>query len=81
MRAIRGDRIAMIFQEPMSSLNPSLTVGHADRRAGERCTARCPGRGLREGQGDLLGKVRIPDAASRLQTWPHQYRAACASAP
>jgi ABC-type dipeptide/oligopeptide/nickel transport system ATPase component len=27
MRAIRGDRIAMIFQEPMSSLNPSLTVG------------------------------------------------------
>jgi oligopeptide transport system ATP-binding protein len=72
MRAIRGDRIAMIFQEPMSSLNPSLTVGlqiaepmnvHRGmpwKQAFERAKA-------------LLERVRIPDAGSRLQTWPHQY--------
>ncbi len=72
MRAIRGNRIAMIFQEPMSSLNPSLTVGlqiaepvnlHQGlgwARAYEAAKA-------------LLTRVRIPDAASRLHTWPHQY--------
>ena len=44
MRAIRGNRIAMIFQEPMSSLNPSLTVGPAGRRADAASTAACRGR-------------------------------------
>ena len=72
MQGIRGDRIAMIFQEPMSSLNPALTVGlqvaepinlhrkTAWPKALEMATA-------------LLDRVRIPDAASRLQTYPHQY--------
>ena len=72
IRAIRGDRIAMIFQEPMSSLNPVLTVGmqvaepiQLHRKASwasayEKATA-------------LLSKVSIPDAASRLRSYPHQY--------
>ena len=70
---IRGNRIAMIFQEPMSSLNPALTVGlqvaepinlHRGIAVG---AARC------ELAKELLGRVRIPDAASRLASYPHQY--------
>ena len=72
MRAIRGDRIAMIFQEPMSSLNPSLTVGlqvaepvHQHRKA--------PWVEALDAARALLEKVSIPDAARRLHTYPHQY--------
>ena len=72
IRAIRGDRIAMIFQEPMSSLNPSLTVG---MQIAEPVQLH---RGLSWAQSldaarVLLEKVHIPDAASRLHTYPHQY--------
>ena len=72
MRAIRGDRIAMIFQEPMSSLNPSLTVG---LQVAEPVNVhrKMPWTQAFEVAKGLLEKVRIPDAASRLQTWPHQY--------
>ena len=72
MRAIRGDRIAMIFQEPMSSLNPSLTVG---LQVAEPVNVhrKMPWSAAFEVAKGLLEKVRIPDAASRLQTWPHQY--------
>jgi len=72
MRAIRGDRIAMIFQEPMNSLNPALTVGlqvaepmHQHRKL--------PWSAALDGAKALLQKVHIPDAESRLQTYPHQY--------
>jgi len=72
MRAIRGDRIAMIFQEPMASLNPALTVGMQiaepivvhRRLSWSQALAAALG---------LLERVRIPDAASRLNTWPHQH--------
>ena len=72
MQAIRGNRIAMIFQEPMSSLNPSLTVG---LQIAEPVNVH---QGMAwpsafEVAKALLGRVRIPDAASRLHTWPHQY--------
>jgi oligopeptide transport system ATP-binding protein len=72
MRSIRGDRIAMIFQEPMSSLNPALTVG---LQIAEPVNLH---RGLSwakayEAAKLLLGRVRISDAASRLHTYPHQY--------
>ena len=72
MRDIRGDRIAMIFQEPMSSLNPALTVG---LQVAEPLNVHRgkPWREAFELAKGLLGKVRIPDAASRLQTYPHQY--------
>ena len=73
IRAIRGNKIAMIFQEPMSSLNPALTVGlqvaepvnlHRDAALGARRSSMAK---------ELLGRVRIPDAASRLASYPHQY--------
>ena len=72
MRHVRGNRIAMVFQEPMTSLNPVLTIGRqltetlelhqgmtrdeADVRAGE-----------------LLSMVGIPDPESRLKDYPHQF--------
>jgi oligopeptide transport system ATP-binding protein len=72
IRAIRGDKIAMIFQEPMSSLNPALTVGLqvAEPINLHRGT---PWPKAMELAKELLGRVRIPDAASRLASYPHQY--------
>ena len=72
MRAIRGNRIAMIFQEPMSSLNPSLTVGLQIAEPIVVHHRRPWARALEAAKG-LLDKVRIADAASRLKTWPHQH--------
>jgi oligopeptide transport system ATP-binding protein len=72
IQSIRGDRIAMIFQEPMSSLNPALTVGMqvAEPIVLHRKT---PWPRALEQAADLLGKVRIPDGKSRLGSYPHQY--------
>jgi oligopeptide transport system ATP-binding protein len=72
IRAIRGDRIAMIFQEPMSSLNPVLTVG---MQVAEpiQLHRRTPWAQAYRKAVALLQKVSIPDAASRLNSYPHQY--------
>jgi oligopeptide transport system ATP-binding protein len=72
IRAVRGNRIAMIFQEPMSSLNPVLTVG---MQVGEPINLhrKTPWAEAYEVVKTLLGKVSIPDAASRLNSYPHQY--------
>jgi peptide/nickel transport system ATP-binding protein len=71
LRAVRGDRVAMIFQEPMTSLNPVMTVGDqiveairqhrpvSRRDALARAVA-------------LLEEVRIPDAARRAADYPHR---------
>ncbi|MFO1329193.1 MAG: ABC transporter ATP-binding protein [Rubrivivax sp.] len=72
MRAIRGDRIAMIFQEPMSSLNPSLTIGLQIAEPVHQHRGTPWAQALDVARG-LLEKVHIPDAARRLQTWPHHY--------
>ena len=72
MRAIRGNRIAMIFQEPMSSLNPALTVGLQIAEPVNIHQGK-PWAQAYEVAKALLGKVHIPDAASRLHTYPHQY--------
>ena len=72
MQAVRGDRIAMIFQEPMTSLNPALTLGV---QVGEPMV-------LHRGStwsnaiaraGDLLDRVRLPDARARVNAYPHQF--------
>ncbi len=72
MRAIRGNRIAMIFQEPMTSLNPVLTIGQQIREAVQ----------LHLGMNDeeanqkaveLLQMVGIPEAEQRIQDYPHQF--------
>ncbi|MEI8304175.1 MAG: ABC transporter ATP-binding protein [Burkholderiales bacterium] len=72
IRAIRGNRIAMIFQEPMSSLNPAITVG---RQIGEPVNLHrgTPWSGALARARELLGLVRIPDAATRVNAYPHQF--------
>ena len=72
IRAIRGNKIAMIFQEPMSSLNPALTVGMQVAEPVNLHRDLAWGKALEMAK-ELLGRVRIPDAASRLGSYPHQY--------
>ncbi|TFF21847.1 ABC transporter ATP-binding protein [Jiella endophytica] len=71
MRKVRGSRIAMIFQEPMTSLNPVLSIG---RQLGEAIMAHEPvGRAeARQRSLEALKAVRIPDAEGRLKQYPHE---------
>ena len=71
MQALRGDRIGMIFQEPMSSLNPVYKIGtHIAETL--RLHGGMDKRTAWERARELLEEVRIPDAAERLQQYPHQ---------
>ena len=72
MRAFRGGKISMIFQEPMTSLNPVFTIGdqiaeavllHQDVTKPE----------ARDVAIEALAKVRIPDPAQRIHEYPHQF--------
>jgi len=71
MRQVRGSDIAMIFQEPMTSLNPVLTIG---RQLMETVTAHeTVSRGeARRRTLELLDQVQIPEAARRLQQYPYE---------
>ena len=72
LRSIRGNRIAMVFQEPMTSLNPVLTIGQQLREAiqlhlglnDEDATKRAV---------ELLELVGIPEADQRVKDYPHQF--------
>jgi dipeptide transport system ATP-binding protein len=70
-RAVIGRDIAMVFQEPMSSLNPCFTIGW---QIAESLAAHLPlnRRQRRERVVELLEQVGIPDAARRTGTFPHQ---------
>jgi oligopeptide/dipeptide ABC transporter ATP-binding protein len=72
LRAIRGNRIAMIFQDPQSSLNPIFTVG--DQIAEQIKLHRGLGeRAAREQAVALMKQVGIPEAEKRVQDYPHQF--------
>src|SRR5262249_13770391 len=72
LRKIRGSQVGMVFQEPMASLNPALTVGlqlaeglrlHTGRSAAE-CRTACI---------EMLSRVRIGDPEKCLDAYPHQF--------
>jgi oligopeptide transport system ATP-binding protein len=72
VRQVRGNKIAMIFQDPMTSLNPVLTIG---RQIGEALELHM---GLNkedalQRSAELLGMVGIPEAEARLADYPHQF--------
>ncbi|EJC85270.1 ABC-type uncharacterized transport system, duplicated ATPase component [Rhizobium leguminosarum bv. trifolii WSM2297] len=70
-RKLRGDRISMIFQEPMSSLNPIYTIGSQIVEA-IRVHRRMSRRDAQKRALELLEHVQIPDPAARLMQYPHQ---------
>ena len=72
IRRIRGDRIAMIFQEPMSSLNPVLTIGKQVAEPIWQHRQQSWKEAYQQA-GELLQKVAIPDAQARLKDYPHQF--------
>ena len=71
MRAVRGGRIAMIFQEPMTSLNPVMTIGDQIAESLEQHKG-MRGRRMQQRVVELLDDVGIPDAARRYGEYPHQ---------
>jgi oligopeptide/dipeptide ABC transporter ATP-binding protein len=72
MRRVRGREIAMVFQEPMTSLNPVLTVGRQLTEGLEIHLGADPARARARAE-ELLQMVGIPDAARRLRQYPHQF--------
>ena len=72
MRSIRGSQISMIFQEPMTSLNPVQRIG--DQLAEViRLHRGLKGAALREAVLEMLRKVRIPDPETRMKQYPHTF--------
>src|SRR5256712_3863400 len=86
MRRVRGKQIAMGLQDPMTSLNPALTIG-TQVSDGVRLHQRLRGASLRERVLQAPGRRRIPAPDTRLGHYPHQFsggrrrRGACAIAP
>lgn len=68
---VRGNRMAMIFQEPMTSLNPVFTVGEQIAESVMRHQG-LSSSGARQRALQMLEKVRVPDAALRLDAYPHE---------
>ncbi|MET3583861.1 ABC-type dipeptide/oligopeptide/nickel transport system ATPase component, partial [Mesorhizobium robiniae] len=71
MRKIRGDQIAMIFQEPMTSLNPVYTVGHQIAEAVQIHTNASRSVAMAKAE-EMLRLVRIADPERRVNNYPHE---------
>jgi oligopeptide transport system ATP-binding protein len=72
IRHIRGNRIAMIFQEPMTSLNPVLTIGRQITESLE-LHLKMDRRSANKRAIELMGMVGIPEAKARIADYPHQF--------
>jgi len=72
MRRVRGREIGMVFQEPMTSLNPVLSIGRQVTETVEIHLGMTPAQ-ARARAVELLGLVGIPDPARRLAQYPHQF--------
>ncbi len=71
LRPIRGAGIGMVFQDPMTSLNPVLSVGRQIAEA-LRAHEKMTDHAVRARSVELLGEVGLPDAEARLRAFPHQ---------
>jgi peptide/nickel transport system ATP-binding protein len=71
MRSIRGHKIAMIFQEPMSSLNPVFTCGHQVQEA-LRLHLKISGKEAKQKTIDLFRRVQLPNPDQLFRRYPHQ---------
>lgn len=71
MRELRGGRISMIFQDPMTSLNPVRSIGQQMVDIQHRNAI--PARAKRDRAAEMLARVGIPDPVSRLDAYPHQF--------
>ena len=78
MRQVRGNEVALIPQDPMTSLNPTMTIGkqiaEGVRLHGDFTKAEARRRAL-----DVLGMVEMPQPAERLDQYPTSSPVACAS--
>ena len=72
LRAVRGRRIGMVFQDPTTSLNPVLKIGQ-QLTEGLRQHLEMSAEGRRIKAIELLGLVGIPEAAERLSSYPHEF--------
>ncbi|MEM6849560.1 MAG: ATP-binding cassette domain-containing protein, partial [Pseudomonadota bacterium] len=72
MRAIRGARIAMVFQDPLMTLNPVITIG-AQMRLAIRAHGAVSRRAADERAAEFLTKVGIREARARLSAYPHEF--------
>jgi oligopeptide transport system ATP-binding protein len=72
MRKVRGNKISMVFQEPMTSLNPVLTIGKQLTETAELHLGMNKQQAI-DHSAELLQRVGIPDAANRLDDYPHQF--------
>ncbi len=72
LRSVRGDRIAMIFQDPMTCLNPAFTVGNqiAEQVRAHRDVSRSEAKRIAV---EMLERVEIPGATRRVTDYPHQF--------
>jgi oligopeptide/dipeptide ABC transporter ATP-binding protein len=74
LRRLRGSELTMIFQDPLTSLNPALTIGSqmADVQRAHR-TGRQREKDVRRRSTEMLERVGIPDASTRLDRYPHEF--------